>query len=622
MVDAVRGRGYPGVVPAVPGVVPDLAVAGDLRLLSGDNAVVATVSTASHAPLELTPPAVPMSVIVGSLMLAASGVPLVAEFPREGAPAGASLPLVAWLMLGVAGVVLLDRRPRSPIGWTCVAAAATPAVVMGAGYLWPGGEPSEPHMVRFAAEWGPVTLMALVLPALAAMLARDPLRGDRRWRVWIVASCMGALGAACLAWFAATPEGYGFTAVAGIGVVALVVAASGFVAEPRPVIEPLVDIGLVTAGIAVAAGSGGVIVQVGRHEQIFGAEALGAFATAATLALTIPAGWWLRREFVTHRYGTGVLAAEEMAALTADLKTAADPRALLTKAGAMVTATSGVKDTQLILDDVQAPEGWDCWPLLVGDELVGTMLLHSSHPGGLEARQTRICRQLLPTVALVARAVALAIDAEYARHDVAHQRDLERARILADLHDDLGPVLAGMSMRVQAARETHRLPELDDLAGDLATCRADLRRIVSGLAPTALHSGDLSAAITGLVESFNGTGTRVTLTTAVPDRIDAHTSVVLYRAIAEGITNAIKHAHAGYVLIGIESDADGLRVSVTDDGIGGVVVPGVGLQSLRGRAAEVGGALSIEPMLPTGTRLLLTMPTAHDRAVHDHVGPR
>ncbi len=567
-----------------------------------------------------------MSVIVGSLLLAASGVPLVAEFPREGTPAGATLPLVAWLMLGVAGVVLLDRRPRSPMGWACVAAAATPAVVMGAGYLWPGGEPGEPQMVRFAAEWGPVTLVALLLPALAAMLTRDPSRGDRRWRVWIVASCVGALGAACLTWFTATPEGYGNTSAAGIGVVALVVAASGFVAEPRPVIEPLVDIGLVAAGIAVAAGAGGVIVQVARHEQIFGAEALGAFATAATLALTIPAVWWLRREFVTRRYGTGVLAADEIAALTADLKTAADPRVLLTKAGAMVTATSGVKDTQLVLDDVPAPDGWDCWPLLVGDELVGTMLLHPSHPGGLEARQTRVCRQLLPTVALVARAVALAIDAEYARHDVAHQRDLERARILADLHDDLGPVLAGMSMRVQAAREAHRLPELDALASDLATCRADLRRIVSGLAPTALHSGDLAAAITGLVESFNstgnGSGTRVALTTAVPDRIDAHSSVVLYRAIAEGITNAIKHAHAAQVLIGIESDADGLRVSVTDDGPGGAVVPGVGLQSLRGRAAEVGGTLSIEPMLPTGTRLLLTIPTAHDPAAHDQPGAR
>jgi len=570
--------------------------------------VVTTVVTASNPPLEQTPPAVPASVIVGSLLLAAGGVPLVGEFPREGAPAGAALPLIAWLALGIAGIVLLDRRPHSPIGWACVAATATPTAVMCAGYLWTEGTPGEPQMLRFAAERGPVTLVALALPALAAMLSRRQSRGERRWRVWIVVSCASALGAACLAWFVATPAAYGAIAATGIGAVALVVAASGFVAEPRPVVEPLVDIGLAAAALVVAAGAGVVILQVARHEQIFGAEALGAFSTAATLALTLPGAWWLRREFLSRRYGTGVLSSDEIAALTADLKTAADPRELLTKAGAMVTATSGVKDTQLVLDDVPAPQGWDCWPLLVGDELVGTMLLHPSHPGGLEARQMRVCRQLLPTIALVARAVALALDAEYARNDVAHQRDLERARILADLHDDLGPVLAGMSMRVQAASETHHLPELDALASDLASCRADLRRIVSGLAPSALGGGDVSAAVTALVASFDGgNGPDVTLTTAIPDRIDPHASVLIYRAIAEGITNAIKHAHATQVLVAVERDAGGLRVSVADDGIGGTVVPGVGLESLRSRVSETGGTLSIEPAAPRGTRLVLTL---------------
>lgn len=550
-----------------------------------------------------------MSVILGSLLLAATcGLPLVGEFPRDATAAGAALPLIAWLALGIAGIVVLDHRPRSLVGWAGIAAAATPMGVLIAGYLWPSGVAGEPQMLRFAAQWGPLTLMALVLPALAVMLTADPSRGDQRWRVWIVAACMGALGAACLAWFVATHAAYGATAAAGIGVVALVVAASGFVAEPRPVIEPLVDIGLGVAALAVAAGAGAVILQIARHEQIFGAEALSAFSTAATLALTLPGAWWLRREFLTRRYGTGVLSADEIAALTADLKTAADPRELLTKAGAMVTATSGVDETRLLLDEVPAPDGWDCWPLLVGDELVGTMLLHPSHPGGLEARQTRVCRQLLPTIALVARAVALAIDAEYARNDVAHQRDLERARILADLHDDLGPVLAGMSMRVQAASETHHLPELDALASDLASCRADLRRIVSGLSPTALGDGDVSAAIAALVASFDGgNGPDVTLTTDIPDGIDTHASVLIYRAIAEGITNAIKHAHATHVLVAVERETGGLRMSVTDDGVGGTLVPGVGLESLRNRVCETGGTLSIEQAAPRGTRLVLTL---------------
>lgn len=587
---------------------PDVPIAGDRVRIAGNNGVVPTVVAIADPPLEQTPSAVPVSVVVGSLLLAATGVPLVAGFPREGAPAGAALPLLAWLALGIAGVVLLDRRSRSPVGWASVATAATPAAVMLAGYIWNDGASGEQPMLRFAAEAGPLTLVALVLPALAAMLPRRPSRADRRWRVWIVTACAGTLGVACVTWLVATPAFYGVAAAAGIGIVAMVVVASGLVAEPRPVLEPMVDICLALGALAVAAGAGAVLLQVARHEQIFAAETLGAFSTVATLALTLPGAWWLRREFLTHRYGTGVLSADEIATLTADLNTAADPREILTKIGAMVSATNGLIDTRLLLDEVPAPDGWDCWPLVVGDEIVGTMLLQPSNPGGLEARQIRVCRQLLPTIALVARAVALAIDAEYARNDVAHQRDLERARILADLHDDLGPVLVGMSMRVQAARETHHLSELDALASDLASCRADLRRIVSGLLPAAFHGGDANSAITELVASFDaGSDLHVTLATDIPDGISAHASVLIYRAIAEGITNAVKHARPTQVIVAVERDVDGLRVSVVDDGIGGGVVPGVGLESLRNRAAEIGGVLSIEPAEPKGTRLVLTL---------------
>ena len=459
-----------------------------------------------------------------------------------------------------------------------------------------------------AVEWGPLTLVGLLLPALAAVVGRHRSRGDRRWAVWIVAACVVALVGGTVSWFAASPAAYGVIAAMGIGVVALVVGTSGFVKEPRPVLEPTVDLGLAAAALTTAALAGVGILQVARHEQIFGAELLGVFSGAATLALTLPGVWWLRREFLTRRYGTGLLSADEIAALTADLTSACDPRDLLIKAADMVTATSGVRQTRLVLDDMAAVDGWERWPLLVGDELVGTMLMLPSAQEGLEARQIRTCRQLLPTVALVARAVALAVDADYARHDVVHQRDLERARILADLHDDLGPALAGMSMRVRAVSATHQLSELDDLGKDLAACRADLRRIVSGLTPNALESGDLCSAIGDLVGSFGGSEVIVRLITEIPDGIQSQRAVVIYRAVAEGITNAIKHANPTCVLVGVERVGVTLHAWVSDDGVGGVSVSGVGLESLGSRASELGGSLTVGPAQPHGTRLELTIP--------------
>lgn len=572
-----------------------------------DNGAVSVIAPSS--PSDNCESAVPIGVLVGAALLAASVVPLLAQLPHEPAAADAALPLIAWLPLGIAGILLLDRRRGSLLGWASVCAAATPTVLLLIGYVRGGVDRDESTLAGTAALFGPLTLTALVLPAVACAVERAPSRGDRRWTVWIVTSCTAAVTVATVTWYASTPAVYGITATTAIGVVATVIGTSAFVSEPRPVVEPIVDVALIAAGLAAAAASGATVLNIARHEQIIAAEALGGFATAATAVLAVPTIWWLRSQFLARRYGTGILSVNDVAMLTADLKTAADPRQLLVKAGAMVTAACGVHETQLTLDDAEVPEDWVGRRLMVADELVGTMLLRPSHPGGLEARQDRVCRQLQPTIALVARAVTLAVDADHARRDVVRQRNVERARMLADLHDDLGPVLAGMSMRVQAARDTHQLAELDALATDLAACRTDLRRIVAGYAPTALDHGDLTSALTSLIASFNtGNRVRVSIATEVPADLNPRVSVVIYRLIGEGITNAINHADPSRVVVRLHRTSSGLCVSVSDDGTGGVITPGIGLTSLRERANEIGAIISSVALEPTGTALILTVP--------------
>lgn len=566
------------------------------------------------SPWEPEAPVVAPRVVVASVLLVAAVLPLLVQLPHDRAAVDATLPLMAWLVLGVAGVVALDRGTRPLLAWACVIAATTPAVLLASGAVWQAGDQADPTLTRVARAWGPLTLLLVALPAIAAVIvaaAPGRARSDRRWAVWIVLCCVAAFAAAGIAWRSGTPAIYGAVASIGIGLVALVVGLSEFVARPRPIIEPLVDVGLVLSGVAVAAGAGWIVLSVARHERIFGATALSACAIAATAVLVLPAIWWLRRDFLVRRYGRGALSAEEISSLTADLKSADDPRQILRKAAEMVRATSGVDATTLVLDDVPTPDGWEGRQLRVGDELVGTMLLRPSHPGGLEARQEKVACQLLPTVALIARAVALAVEAAHARDDLVHQRQQERARMLADLHDDLGPMLAGMSMRVAAAREIYGLPELDDLATDLAGCRAGLRRIVSGLAPPDLENGDVTAAIERLVASFDaGSEVCVLLTGPVPDHVPPHASVVAYRAIAEGITNALKHASATEIRVSIVRRRCELLVEVSDDGRGGSLVPGVGLQSLRDRAEEVGGTLAVGLAEGGGARLVLTIPEA------------
>jgi signal transduction histidine kinase len=260
-------------------------------------------------------------------------------------------------------------------------------------------------------------------------------------------------------------------------------------------------------------------------------------------------------------------------------------------------------------DNPDVPPGWVDYPLLVGGDKVGTLMVNPDDPEGPEPRQERMVEQLLPTVALVCRAVGLAVEAEHARQDVARERAAERARILGDLHDGLGPVLAGMSMRVQAELRRTPTPLLGSLASELAEARGDLRRIVSGLTPAALHEADLAVALQRLIATFDGDGRQVGLAITVEHPLPRGVTVGIYRCVAEGITNALRHGRASHVTVRVATVAGQVTVDVRDDGVGGPIAPGVGLTSLRQRAEHLGGSLAVGACDGVGVLLHMELPT-------------
>jgi signal transduction histidine kinase len=386
----------------------------------------------------------------------------------------------------------------------------------------------------------------------------------------------------------------------------------------RPVIEPLLDVALVLAAITASAALGLGTFAAGRWSGLPSPAASAVFVAVATAALSWPLGIWLRRSYLERRYGRGTLTPADVAAITAGLHREADPRELLVKAAALVAAASGHDKVSIVLGPDE-PDPSDSLvlhhALVVGGDRVGTLSIHPEHAEGPERRQSQSVTRLLPTVSLVARAVELAIEAEHAREDVARERDLERSRILGDLHDGVGPVLAGLSMRVQAELRRHPTPLLEALAKELADCRGDLRRIVSGLTPSALHDGDLAGALARLVDSFESEGRRVTLSTglgaAPAPPLTPEVTVAVYRCVAEGITNALRHGDPSHVAVDVRMGIAGrIEVDVCDDGTGGAVVPGVGLTSLLRRAEQLGGCLYVESATPSGVRLHVELPVA------------
>lgn len=476
---------------------------------------------------------------------------------------------------------------------------------------------SSPDAGRWAA-WGATGLGCLGVWVEVLLGARADRRDARRRTAWLVVMLAGTAVVAAAAALGLAP-GASRSVVAGLLVVQA--ASASWLAlrdRFRPLDEHLLDVGLVVAALTVTVLVGGLL-RLGA--ALTGMPSPGAPATVGavlTAAAAAPAALWVRRSVLARRYGPGVIAPSDVAVITEDLHARTDPRDLLDKAARMVAAASGCRGARLVLgpEPPEVPPEWVVHPLDVAGERVGSLAVEAAGPEGLEPRQASDVARLVPTVALVARAVTLAVEAELARRDAARERDLERRRILADLHDGLGPALAGMSMRVRAALRagpgdgtgTER-QLLGDLADGLATSRADLRRLVSGITPSALDHGDLADALEDLVVSFRGQGgPTVALSVALDDGPGRDTGVTVYRCVAEGITNALRHARPTAITVSVSSCPDGLSVTVADDGAGGPVVPGVGLSSLRARAEALGGTLTVGAGSGTGTVLRLLLP--------------
>jgi signal transduction histidine kinase len=88
----------------------------------------------------------------------------------------------------------------------------------------------------------------------------------------------------------------------------------------------------------------------------------------------------------------------------------------------------------------------------------------------------------------------------------------------------------------------------------------------------------------------------------------------LYRAIHEGVTNVVRHAHASELHVSMQTDLDGVVCTVTDDGVGiddtGNQPAGLGLRGIRDRLNGLHGGLEVRSTAGSGTRLLITIPVA------------
>jgi signal transduction histidine kinase len=207
---------------------------------------------------------------------------------------------------------------------------------------------------------------------------------------------------------------------------------------------------------------------------------------------------------------------------------------------------------------------------------------------GLAAQQALFTEQAKPERARIRQQTALE----------------ERERIYRDLHDDLGSQLLQMIY-------TAPTPEFADQA------RAVLQNLRDVVSRSRGEPGRLSDVLSEIEAEARQRLWAVEAellweqAESLPDpQLDSGQALHLHRIVREGISNAIRHAHARRLRVRVRPDGQQLLLDVTDDGFGtpANMQEGRGMDSMRSRAAELKGHIDWTPGTQGGTKIVLRFP--------------
>ncbi len=264
------------------------------------------------------------------------------------------------------------------------------------------------------------------------------------------------------------------------------------------------------------------------------------------------------------------------------------------------------------------PKSVEKFALVDQGEAVGELLVAPRAPGeAFASADLRLLAQLARQAGPAVHAVLLVEALQRSRERLVTAREEERRHLRRELHDGLGPQLAALSLKVDAARNTaEQNPQqharlLQEIKSGVQAAIADVRRTVYSLRPPALDQLGLIGAVRAQADELTaaaGVETTVVGPEVFPP-LPAAAEVAAYRIVGEALTNVARHAQARTVYVGLWL-TDALHLVVMDDG-GGLPADyraGVGLVSMRERAEELGGTFRIHTETGRGVRIEAAIP--------------
>ena len=257
-------------------------------------------------------------------------------------------------------------------------------------------------------------------------------------------------------------------------------------------------------------------------------------------------------------------------------------------------------------------------PLLHRGEQLGTVAVTAPAGESLGPRGEQMIAEFGAVAATALAVLHQARQVEDARARLTRARLEERRVIRREIHDGLGPSLAGLRLGLQGARNLLGRDDeaaaaiLQQLQTELDQRVDDVRTLSHSLLPPVLDELGLGAALDELAARHRENGLAVQVEVGSLDGLDTGLAAAAYAIATEALSNAGRHSDAVTCRVRAAVDQDTLVVEVTDDGTGirPDAVAGVGSSSMRERAEELGGRLEVSGNDPRGTRVRAILPLA------------
>jgi signal transduction histidine kinase len=345
-------------------------------------------------------------------------------------------------------------------------------------------------------------------------------------------------------------------------------------------------------------------------DRVFGNSTVGGLLAVGVVAVAVyPAYSYLRRRIERWVYG---LRSEphEAIRLLADRADAADPEGLV---DAVTTAVAQA----LRADRARIGPVGSGVPLLHRGERLGDLTVDLPPGRILSAADRSLLDDLARHAAVLVRAERLTKELRESRSRIVAAREEERRRLRRDLHDGVGPSLAAIVLKLNAAQSR---PDADERNALLAETRdevrsaiGEVRRLVDDLRPPAIDEVGLVGAIRQRAAGFSG---EVAIDVSGPDALPtlpAAVEVAAYRIASEALTNVARHSGATRCRVAVALDgAFELTVADNGTGTGTRTTRGVGWTSMRERAAELGGSCTITSRPEGGLLVRAVLPLGRD----------